>query len=154
MSFSRCLQLRKLPAFPRVPSLRLKPPAFSFRPDQQSRVLQTSTTPEHSNTAYFPSNRPAIPSLYLHRSKLRPSMATVTLSQTATQARSHAGHSHHHHDNTYLVSKNKNDAGVRITRIGLFANLGMAIAKGTGGYLFNSQAMIADAWVSVSCQYV
>ncbi|KAI1105920.1 cation efflux family-domain-containing protein [Jackrogersella minutella] len=39
----------------------------------------------------------------------------------------------------------KNDAAVRITRIGLFSNLGMAIAKGVGGYVFNSKAMIADA---------
>jgi Co/Zn/Cd efflux system component len=57
-----------------------------------------------------------------------------------TQTRSHAGHSHHHHhDNTFLLSKNKNDAGVRITRIGLYVNLGMAVSKGFGGYVFNSQ---------------
>lgn len=64
-----------------------------------------------------------------------------------TQTRSHAGHSHHHHhhDNTFLLSKNKNDAGVRITRIGLYVNLGMAVSKGFGGYVFNSQALIADA---------
>ncbi|KAK5664348.1 hypothetical protein OQA88_571 [Cercophora sp. LCS_1] len=69
----------------------------------------------------------------------------------ATQTRGHAGHSHHHHhDNVYLTSSNKNDAGVRITRIGLYSNLGMAIAKGAGGYLFNSQSMIADAWHSLT----
>ncbi|SMQ50038.1 unnamed protein product [Zymoseptoria tritici ST99CH_1A5] len=71
-------------------------------------------------------------------------MATST-----TQKRSHAGHSHgghhHHHDNTYLTSKNSSDPGVRITRIGLYVNLGMAIAKGTGGVVFNSQALTADA---------
>jgi divalent metal cation (Fe/Co/Zn/Cd) transporter len=59
-------------------------------------------------------------------------------------------HHHHHHDNVYLTSKNKNDAGVRITRIGLYSNLGMAIAKGIGGYVFHSHAMIADAWHSVT----
>lgn len=74
---------------------------------------------------------------------------------TATQTRGHAGHGHghhhhHHHDNVYLTSRNKNDAGVRITRIGLASNLGMAIAKGAGGYMFNSQAMVADAWHSLS----
>lgn len=60
----------------------------------------------------------------------------------------HSGHSHahHHHDNTYLTSTNKNDAGVRITRIGLFVNLLMALGKGLGGWLFNSQALIADAF--------
>ncbi|KAI9788315.1 MAG: hypothetical protein M1816_007001 [Peltula sp. TS41687] len=69
-----------------------------------------------------------------------------TLAST-TQIRSHMGHSHHHHhDNTYLVSKNKKDPGVRITRIGLFVNLGMAAVKGAGGYFFNSQALMADAF--------
>ena len=59
------------------------------------------------------------------------------------------GH-HHHHDNSYLTSHNKNDAGVRITRVGLYCNLGMAIAKGAGGYYFNSQSMVADAWHSLT----
>ncbi|KAL5612830.1 uncharacterized protein BROUX77_002986 [Berkeleyomyces rouxiae] len=69
-----------------------------------------------------------------------------------TQTRTHGGHHHHHHhhDNIYLTSKNKNDAGVRITRIGLLSNLGMAIAKGIGGYAFNSHAMVADAYHSVT----
>jgi divalent metal cation (Fe/Co/Zn/Cd) transporter len=75
----------------------------------------------------------------------------------ASQARGLGGHSHHghghhhhHHDNVYLTSKNKNDAGVRITRIGLYSNLGMAVAKGVGGYAFNSHAMVADAWHSLT----
>ena len=54
-------------------------------------------------------------------------------------------HHHHHHDTTYLTSRNKKDAGVRITRLGLFVNLAMAISKGIGGYIFHSQALIADA---------
>jgi hypothetical protein len=57
----------------------------------------------------------------------------------------HGGHHHHHHDNTYLVSNNKNDAGVRITRIGLFVNLAMAIGKGIGGYVFHSQCKHRNA---------
>ena len=68
----------------------------------------------------------------------------------AKHTRNHAGHPHgghsHSHDNTYLTSQNKNDAGVRITRIGLFVNLGMAVGKGVGGVLFNSQALIADGF--------
>ncbi|KAI9724853.1 MAG: hypothetical protein M1812_000129 [Candelaria pacifica] len=69
-----------------------------------------------------------------------------------TQTRAHGGHSHshHHHDNTYLTSANRNDAGVRITRIGLLVNLGMAIGKGVGGYYFHSQALIADAFHSLT----
>ncbi|KAL2181915.1 cation efflux family-domain-containing protein [Thermothelomyces heterothallicus CBS 202.75] len=62
----------------------------------------------------------------------------------------HHHHHHHHHDNVYLTSTNKSDAGVRITRIGLYSNLGMAVAKGAGGYAFNSQSMIADAWHSLT----
>jgi divalent metal cation (Fe/Co/Zn/Cd) transporter len=72
----------------------------------------------------------------------------------ADQKRAHGGHHghghHHHHDNAYLTSSNKKDAGVRITRIGLFSNLGMAVAKGAGGYAFGSQALIADAWHSLT----
>lgn len=68
----------------------------------------------------------------------------------AEQKRAHGGHHHHHHDNTYLTSGNKNDAGVRITRIGLFSNLASAFAKGAGGYAFGSQALIADAWHSLT----
>lgn len=75
----------------------------------------------------------------------------VTSITAMHQARDHAGHSHHHHhDNTYLTSSNKNDAGVKITRIGLFVNLAMAIGKGVGGYAFHSQALIADAFHSLT----
>ncbi|PHH52953.1 Mitochondrial metal transporter 2 [Ceratocystis fimbriata CBS 114723] len=70
--------------------------------------------------------------------------------QTRTHGGHHHHHHHHHHDNIYLTSKDKNDAGVRITRIGLLSNLGMAIAKGIGGYAFNSHAMVADAYHSVT----
>jgi Cation efflux family len=73
----------------------------------------------------------------------------ASVNMALTQRRSHAGHSHshsHHHDNAYLTSTNKKDAGVRITRLGLFVNLGMAIGKGVGGYVFHSQALIADAF--------
>lgn len=68
---------------------------------------------------------------------------------STVQTRLHGGHSHshsHQHDNTYLTSRNKKDAGVRITRIGLYVNLVMAIGKGIGGYYFNSQALVADAF--------
>ena len=70
---------------------------------------------------------------------------------SATQTRTHAGHSHNElPDNTYLTSANKKDAGVRITRIGLFVNLAMAIGKGIGGYVFHSQALVADAFHSLT----
>ncbi|KAL2866242.1 cation diffusion facilitator family transporter [Aspergillus lucknowensis] len=65
----------------------------------------------------------------------------------ATQTREHGGHGHHHHHgNAYLTSTNTHDAGVRITRLGLVANLAMAIGKFIGGYVFHSQALIADAY--------
>ncbi|EAA33576.3 mitochondrial metal transporter 2 [Neurospora crassa OR74A] len=105
------------------------------------------------------SSNPPYPSLLSQL--LRPRRRTATTTTTAvmttpTQSRGHAGHSHglghhhHHHDNVYLTSRNKADAGVRITRIGLYSNLGMAIAKGLGGYAFNSQSMVADAWHSLT----
>ncbi|KAL9617878.1 MAG: hypothetical protein Q9160_007366 [Pyrenula sp. 1 TL-2023] len=67
----------------------------------------------------------------------------------SSPSRAHSGHSHSHthtHENVYLTSTNKKDAGVRITRIGLFVNLGMAVGKGIGGYIFHSQALVADAF--------
>ncbi|KAK3956883.1 cation efflux family-domain-containing protein [Pseudoneurospora amorphoporcata] len=108
------------------------------------------------------SSNPPYPSLLSQL--LRPRRRTATTTRTAvmttpTQSRGHTdhtghshglGHHHHHHDNAYLTSRNKADAGVRITRIGLYSNLGMAIAKGLGGYAFNSQSMIADAWHSLT----
>ncbi|RYP79173.1 hypothetical protein DL771_000151 [Monosporascus sp. 5C6A] len=74
----------------------------------------------------------------------------TSLTQTRSHGHKHGHGHHHHHDNVYLTSTNKNDAGVRITRLGLYSNLGMAVAKGVGGYLFNSKAMIADAIHSIT----
>ena len=79
--------------------------------------------------------------LYTQFRPLKPStMAAVTTSQTL--ARDHSGHAHRHHDNSFLVSKDRNDAAVRITRIGLFVNIGMALTKGVGGVVFHSQGVI------------
>ncbi|KAL1954491.1 hypothetical protein VTO42DRAFT_1102 [Malbranchea cinnamomea] len=117
-----------------------------------------------SNSCFRPTygfTGPSPPSFLPLASPSRPSSTPPSNSQrtalmTRTQARKHAGHSHghghghhhhhHHHDNVYLTSKNKSDPGVRITRIGLLANLGMAVGKGVGGYVFHSQALIADAY--------
>ncbi|POS83517.1 hypothetical protein EPUL_005405 [Erysiphe pulchra] len=54
------------------------------------------------------------------------------------------------HNKVFLTTTNKQDAGAKITRLGLYSNLAMAIAKGIGGYAFNSQSMIADAWHSLT----
>lgn len=101
----------------------------------QTRILVTSR-PRHNW------------SLLNQRIPTRPSPPPSASAGTSTmeQTRGHFGHSHHghhhHHDTTYLTSTDKNDAGVRITRVGLFVNLGMAIAKGIGGYVFNSKAYV------------
>ena len=82
---------------------------------------------------------------------LRASAQSLTASMASqSHIRSHSGHGGHHHhahDNTYLVSSNKSDAGVRITRIGLFVNLAMAIGKGIGGYVFHSQCKRCTAFL-------
>ncbi|KAK4668774.1 mitochondrial metal transporter [Podospora pseudoanserina] len=133
----------------------LRPPP----PPLQRRVYYTALSPAsrvafsdrsfHPNSSfsttdnYFSTTRPTTSS--------SPPQSPLKMGQ---QHRTHAGHSHghhhHHHDNIYLTSQNKSDAGVRITRIGLYSNLGMAIAKGLGGYAFNSQSMVADAWHSLT----
>ncbi|KAI5926373.1 cation efflux family-domain-containing protein [Camillea tinctor] len=122
------------------------------------RVLQTSCAPSPPTSIHHLPSLPVIPSspnLSHNRFRFLPSSFPAIMA-TITQTRSHSGHKHghghhhHHHDNVYLTSQNKNDAGVRITRLGLFSNLGMAIAKGVGGYMFNSKAMVADAIHSVT----
>ncbi|KAK4197433.1 cation efflux family-domain-containing protein [Triangularia verruculosa] len=120
--------------------------AFSDRMHRSLHRPSTILTDTHSSSS---------PSLLLQSTGTRPTTSSPPQQPLKMgQHRSHAGHGHghhhHHHDTTYLTSQNKADAGVRITRIGLYSNLGMAIAKGAGGYLFNSQAMIADAWHSLT----
>lgn len=135
-------------------SLRLKGPCLSsllrtHTHRHQTRVLQTAAL-DYQNTTTTTSST-CLPPSYFNRLRSRslPIMATLT----QTQTRAHTGHSHshaHHHDTSYLTSTDKSDAGVRITRVGLYSNLGMAVAKGVGGYAFNSQAMVADAWHSLT----
>ncbi len=119
----------------------LKPHLLLVRPN--SVTLSTKLV-KVTNTTYHTSS-------FFHASDyvvLRRLTATMTLT---AQARQHSGHAHHHHhDNTYLTSTNKKDAGVRITRIGLYVNFLMAIGKGLGGYFLNSQALLADAFHSLT----
>ena len=99
----------------------------------QLRVLRTATKETRR-----PSTSLINWSWTAHRRRHIPPSGTVMATQT--QTRGHAGHHHHGaHDNAYLLSSNKKDAGVRITRIGLYVNLGMAVGKGLGGYVFHSQ---------------
>ncbi|KYK61765.1 cation efflux family protein [Drechmeria coniospora] len=101
------------------------------------------------------------PSVLLHLAPVRGRLRSPPVSMGSSQQQSrdhgdhghghgHGHHHHHHHDNTYLISANKNDSGVRITRIGLLSNLGMAVAKFIGGWAFNSKSMTADAWHSIA----
>ena len=123
----------------RTPSRPQVPLSFNF-PQFQTVFTNSSTTTYHTVTfAYLFDERT--------RRRFAPAMASLT------QHRHHSGHSHahgHSHDNTYLTSTNKADAGVRITRIGLYVNFLMAVGKGIGGYLLNSQALMADAFHSLT----
>ncbi|KAL1884794.1 mitochondrial metal transporter [Paecilomyces lecythidis] len=134
----RCLSARKeLPSVYRSRCSRqlrvLCTPAVSRARWHRADNSFSSPSPSHSSNVPVHTSHPLTP---------------VPL--MAIQTRSHAGHGHghhhHHHDNVYLTSSNKNDAGVRITRIGLLVNLAMAIGKFVGGYIFHSQALVADAY--------
>lgn len=108
----------------------------------QRRVLLT-TLSSRSGSRFRITSSPRSPHQWSHIAHRIRRLGPLKISGAmgADHARGHAGHSHHHHhDTTYLTSTNKSDPGVRITRIGLYVNLGMAIAKGVGGYVFNSQA--------------
>ena len=104
-----------------------------------SFAIPSSSTTYHTSPLLYPLNSH-------FRRRPSPIMSSTTLT------RPHSGHSHqhHHHDNTYLVSTDKKDAGVRITRIGLYVNFCMAIGKGLGGYFLNSQSLVADAFHSLT----
>lgn len=105
----------------------------------RSRQLSTTSSVRHQQRPIHSSR----PTSALH-TRCRPSLKHIPKVMAATHQRGHSGggHHHHHHDNTYLVSSDKNDAGVRITRIGLLVNFGMAIGKGIGGYVFHSQGKL------------
>ncbi|KAL4787849.1 cation efflux family-domain-containing protein [Aspergillus varians] len=140
---------------------RLTRPSLARSPSQV-RILRTTATllfrskRSHSSSHPLPlsSNaraRPLPPLSLLTTSTTPTTTPSTTLPFMATQTRDHGGHGHHHHHhhhhgNAYLTSTNKHDAGVRITRLGLVANLVMAIGKFVGGYVFHSQALIADAY--------
>ena len=146
MTWVRCLrggQLRYPPTS--CATLRLCRSSNQTRAQQPKRVLCTSglVTSSHAPQS----------SATFSRSQFTNYLRSLPAMTSTTQTRLHSGNSHshhHHHDNTYLTSANKKDAGVRITRIGLYVNLGMAIGKGIGGYYFNSQALVADAFHSLT----
>jgi hypothetical protein len=115
--------------------LSTRPPRPRLYVSPQPDFIRTSAKSAHRLTPNTP----------LALSLLYPSAVAVA---SIIQKRGHRGHSHHHHhrhDNSYLISTNKKDAGVFITRVGLFVNLGMAVSKGIGGWFFNSQVLLADA---------
>ncbi|KAL5356662.1 cation efflux family-domain-containing protein [Aspergillus floccosus] len=159
MPLTQPLRCRVPPASssPSSPStLRLSPPRW--RVSRSSVVLLSlrhkNTFPSASSSANARSviPRPS-PITTTKTTTTTPSAIThyrTTVPQMTIQTRGHGGHGHHHHHhhhgNVYLTSTNKDDAGVRITRIGLVANLAMAIGKFIGGYVFHSQALIADAY--------
>jgi len=131
------------------PFLNTNHPSHSFdlfaTSDPRARI--TSTCAARSALSTFQSRLQW--SQTAHRSRdPASSVQSNNMALNGVQKRGHLGHSHghghhhHHHDNTFLTSKNKNDSGVRITRIGLYVNLGMAVGKGIGGYAFNSQAYV------------
>ena len=120
-------------------------------PAPRKRQIAVSVSCTNLNSQRFPSLRSPLQWSHVIHHVRKPTALSASNSMgrdsavSLEQTRTHMGHSHshghhHHHDNTYLTSKNKDDPGVRITRIGLYVNLGMAIAKGTGGIVFNSQA--------------
>lgn len=123
---------------------------------RQTRVLLTAASSTRrrlvNKTEAHPRLRSCLQwSSIAHQPRAPPLLSSSPLPRTmgqmenSQQVRAHShshghGHHHHHHDTTFLTSANRNDPGVKITRVGLYVNLGMAVAKGAGGYLFNSQA--------------
>lgn len=62
--------------------------------------------------------------------------------------RSHMGHSHHQHDHDPREASG--EAGERVSRLGLAADICLSAGKGFAGYISGSTAVIADAAHSMS----
>ena len=108
---------------------------------EHTRIRQTFTSCLESSIRPHSSLRSPHQWSHIVQNIRKPAAPAGVVSMATTQVRTHGGHSHsHQHDNTFLTSRNSDDPGVRITRIGLYVNLGMAIVKGAGGIVFNSQA--------------
>jgi hypothetical protein len=110
------------------------------------RSFSTTSSSSNSRSSITNYHQAQVPNTALVQSSASRPLIYKLRNMASSQQRDHGGHSHghhHHHDNTYLTSKNKADAGVRITRLGLYTNVGMAIGKGIGGWYFNSQALVA-----------
>ncbi|KAB8349737.1 hypothetical protein FH972_023752 [Carpinus fangiana] len=125
----------------------------SYLSSHQPRNRRTATLSASKSCAPAHLILHTLPQLALQRNRLGVTPSSFIMATTKqTQTRTHTGHSHnhHHHDNTFLTSTDKTDAGVRITRIGLYVNLGMAITKSFGGYYFNSRALLADGLHSLT----
>ncbi|TGZ84540.1 cation efflux protein [Ascodesmis nigricans] len=82
------------------------------------------------------------------RSPLPPQSSSLHL-HSHSHGHSHS-HSHNHEPNPLLLSRDRTDPAVRITRLGLLINLLLAVSKGIGGYYFSSQALVADAFHSLT----
>ncbi|CAN6621119.1 mitochondrial metal transporter 2 [Trichomonascus vanleenenianus] len=67
-------------------------------------------------------------------------------------AKSLLSHSHSHSsaDSVLRQSGGLRNPAIRITWLGLFVNVGMAVGKGVGGVVFHSQALLADSIHAVS----
>ena len=95
----------------------------------------------HYHTSYRTAMRIRVPLLF-----------NAPSSPILPQHRTHSSHNHSSHDESIalLVSKDKSDPGVRITRIGLAVNLGLVVIKGAGGLVTHSASLIADAGHSLA----
>lgn len=138
--------------------LRRIPTALSQQLAHRPRVF-TSFAPYHrTRRCPLPASSYTLTSPTHHPPRRPPTSFKLAASQQARVHSSHRhdhdghddhshghslfGHHHHHGADPFLTSKDKTDPGVRITRIGLFVNLGMVVTKGLGGWVFNSQALV------------
>ncbi|KAJ2851132.1 mitochondrial metal transporter [Coemansia brasiliensis] len=135
-------------------------------PEQQKRILQTSINAIRKFNKHTAKGGGAAGHLWSAQD-------LTTLRDTASnfsslspvlckEQKDHHIHSHeglftshaHTHDSREIASKmdmiEHNQAGSRITLVGMGANMGMSVAKGAAGVYFHSSALLADAAHSLS----
>jgi hypothetical protein len=128
-------RLRSWPQQTKVPMVAYRPPLPVCQRYLSHSDAISLITRKHAHSLLLTLK----PLPFAQRTPASSKMAPNSSSHTVTRA--HSGHSHHHPDNTYLISKDKSDPGVRITRIGLVVNIAMAAGKGVGGVVFQSQGL-------------
>lgn len=114
----------------------------NLNPAAKSCISRITSSSSYYNSEVFRNSCVAANSILHDHSTFYPESPNFRNSR-----RWHGGHSHHHHDHQDFHSGKE---GEKIFRLGLAADVGLAVGKAFTGYVSGSTAIIADAAHSIS----